>query len=74
VGASPAFQLGSFVLAQLDRLDSEHGASRPRLTTANHTRVSRAALIYLHAASDGHRRIAEGIDRHLSGGDGADEG
>jgi integrase len=35
---------------------------------------TRAALIYLHAASDGHRRIAEGIDRHLSAGDGADEG
>jgi hypothetical protein len=26
----------------------------------------RAALIYLHATSEGHRAIAEGIDRRLS--------
>ena len=29
----------------------------------------RAALIYLHAASEGHRLIADGIDRKLSGAD-----
>lgn len=34
---------------------------------------TRAALIYLHAAKDGDRAIAEGIDRQLSGGIGADE-
>lgn len=28
---------------------------------------TRAALIYLHAARDGHRRIADEIDRKLSG-------
>jgi hypothetical protein len=27
---------------------------------------TRAALIYLHAASDGHERIAEGIDRKMT--------
>lgn len=33
----------------------------------------RAALIYLHAASEGHRRIADGIDRKLSGNEKADD-
>jgi integrase len=33
----------------------------------------RAALIYLHAASEGHRRIADGIDRMLSGEEEADD-
>ena len=38
---------------------------------------TRAALIYLHAASDGHERIAEGIDRKMTpeqDDSGADEG
>ena len=35
---------------------------------------TRAALIYLHAAKDGDRSIAEGIARQLAGGNDADEG
>jgi integrase len=35
---------------------------------------TRAALIYLHAANDGGRRIAEGIDRALAGEGSADDG
>jgi hypothetical protein len=35
---------------------------------------TRAAIIYLHAAKDGDRLIAAGIDRHLTGsGDDHDE-
>jgi hypothetical protein len=39
VSAGSSLQLGPLVLAQLDRLDGEHGASPARLTTSNHTRV-----------------------------------
>ena len=51
---------------------AESGANLRELMERMGHSSTRAALIYLHAAKDGHRRIADGIDRKLKG-DQADE-
>lgn len=53
---------------------AETGANLRELMERMGHSSTRAALIYLHAAKDGDRSIAEGIDRQLSGGIDADEG
>jgi integrase len=45
---------------------AESGANLRELMERMGHDSERAALIYLHSAADGHRRIAEGIDRRLS--------
>lgn len=51
---------------------AESGANLRELMERMGHSSTRAALVYLHAARDGHRRIADGIDRKLKG-DQADE-
>jgi integrase len=46
---------------------AESGANLRELMERMGHSTTRAALIYLHAASEGHRRIADGIDRLLQG-------
>lgn len=45
----------------------ERGANLRELMERMGHSSTRAALIYLHAARDGDRSIAAGIDRHLAG-------